>query len=174
VSWAAANAAIAALHRPEKFGIGKPMEWRAPRRPALLPAGFVEPCLPSVRATAPCGRECVHEIKHDGYRLIVRRDGKRARVFTRRGFDWIGRFPWIEDALHSLGVRSATIDGEAVWCREDGLSIFEACQGWLLSNAGRVEALPHENVLQVTMDRYGHLFPSEDHTGHRDSARTMD
>jgi bifunctional non-homologous end joining protein LigD len=64
--------------------------------------GFVEPCLPSVRATAPRGRDWVHEIKHDGYRLIVRRDGERARVLARHGFDWTGRFPWIEAALRSL------------------------------------------------------------------------
>jgi hypothetical protein len=51
-----------------------------------------------VRATAPRGREWVHEIKFDSIRLIVRRDGKRVRVYTRRGFDWTGRFPWIEDA----------------------------------------------------------------------------
>jgi bifunctional non-homologous end joining protein LigD len=101
------------------------MEWSTPRRPSLLPVGFIEPCLPSVRATAPRGGEWVHEIKHDGYRLIVRRDGKRARVYTRRGFDWTGRFPWIEDALHSLRVQSATIDGEAVWCGRDGVSDFE-------------------------------------------------
>jgi ATP-dependent DNA ligase len=101
------------------------MEWSTQRRPALLPVGFVEPCLPSVRATAPCGREWVHEIKHDGYRLIVRRNGKRVRVFTRRGFDWTGRFRWIEDALRSLRAQSATIDGEAVCCGDDGISDFE-------------------------------------------------
>jgi bifunctional non-homologous end joining protein LigD len=78
-----------------------------------------------MRATAPSGRDWLHEIKHDGYRLIVRRDGNRARVFTRRGFDWTGRFPWIEDALRSLRAQSATIDGEAVFCGEDGVSVFE-------------------------------------------------
>jgi ATP-dependent DNA ligase len=88
---------------------------------------FVEPCLPSARATAPHGREWVHEIKHDGYRLIVRRDGKRACVFTRQGFDWTGRFPWIEDALRSLRARSATIDGEAVW--------FSTCLNWTATTA---------------------------------------
>jgi bifunctional non-homologous end joining protein LigD len=101
------------------------MEWSIPRRPALLPAGFVEPCMPSVRPTAPRGREWVHEIKHDGYRLIVRCEGKRARVFTRRGFDWTGRFRWIEDALLSLKAQSAVLDGEAVWCGHDGISNFD-------------------------------------------------
>ena len=43
--------------------------------------GFVKLCLPSGRPTPPRGPDWVHEIKHDGYRLIVRRDGKRVRVF---------------------------------------------------------------------------------------------
>jgi ATP-dependent DNA ligase len=100
------------------------MEWSTSRRPALLPVGFVEPCLPSSRATTPEGCEWVHEIKHDGYRVIVRRDSKRVRVFTRRGFDWTGRFPWTEDALRSLRVQSATIDGEAVWLQRGKRACF--------------------------------------------------
>lgn len=91
----------------------------------MLPKGFVEPRLPSARATAPTGASWVHEVKYDGIRLVVRRDGKRARVYTRRGFDWTGRFPCIEDALHSLRARSATLDGEAVWCGDDGLPDFK-------------------------------------------------
>jgi len=63
-----------------RVGQGKPKRRYVRPVPALLPAGFVQPCLPSVRGTAPRGREWVNEIKHDGYRLIVRRDGKRARV----------------------------------------------------------------------------------------------
>jgi bifunctional non-homologous end joining protein LigD len=57
--------------------------------------------------------------------MIVRRESKRARVFTRRVFDWTGRFPWIEDALLSLRAHSVSIDGEAVWCGQDGISDFE-------------------------------------------------
>jgi ATP dependent DNA ligase domain len=110
-----------------KIRHGQAMERSSQRRPALLPVGFVKPCLPSVRPTAPRGREWVHEIKHDGYRLIMRRDGKRARVFTRRGFDWTGRFPWIEDAVCSLWAQSATIDGEAVVCGNDGISFSISC-----------------------------------------------
>jgi ATP-dependent DNA ligase len=39
-----------------------------------------------------------HEIKHDGYRLILHRDGKRVRLFTRNGHDWTSRYPRIIEA----------------------------------------------------------------------------
>ena len=62
------------------------------------PSGFIEPCLPSKVARPPSGPLWVHEIKHDGYRLMVRRDGARVRCFTRNGHDWADRFPAIVDA----------------------------------------------------------------------------
>ena len=52
------------------------------------PSGFIEPCLPSKVFRPPSGPLWVHEIKHDGYRLMVRRDGSRVRCFTRNGHDW--------------------------------------------------------------------------------------
>jgi ATP-dependent DNA ligase len=51
------------------------------------PAGFIEPCIPILAHKPPAGAQWAHEIKHDGYRLIVRRDGERLRLFTRRGYD---------------------------------------------------------------------------------------
>jgi hypothetical protein len=51
----------------------------------VLPAGFIEPCIPILAHKPPAGPQWVHEIKHDGYRLLVRRDGERVRLFTRRG-----------------------------------------------------------------------------------------
>ena len=51
----------------------------------VLPSGFIKPCLPSKVARPPSGSLWVHEIKHDGYRLMVRRDGSRIRCFTRNG-----------------------------------------------------------------------------------------
>jgi ATP-dependent DNA ligase len=47
--------------------------------------GFVDPCIPSRAPKPPSGPDWVHEIKHDGYRLIVRRDGETVQLFTRRG-----------------------------------------------------------------------------------------
>jgi hypothetical protein len=51
----------------------------APGRTFL--AGIVEPCIPTLAAKPPSGADWVHEIKHDGYRLIVRRDGDTVRLF---------------------------------------------------------------------------------------------
>jgi ATP-dependent DNA ligase len=61
--------------------------------PAMLfrsppPAGFIEPCLPTLAPEAPGGPLWVYEIKHDGYRFICRREGERVRVFSRHGRDW--------------------------------------------------------------------------------------
>jgi len=52
----------------------------------------------------------VHEIKHDGYRLIVRREGTTVRLFTRRGHDWSYRYPAITAAAAKLRAKSFTMD----------------------------------------------------------------
>src|SRR2546427_7288151 len=83
-----------------------------------------QPCIPIRATTVPAGPQWIHEIKHDGYRLIVRREGERVRVFTRRGYDWSDRYPGIVYAAKKLRVGSATIDGEAVCCGADGLVDF--------------------------------------------------
>jgi hypothetical protein len=38
------------------------------------PTGFTSRCLPSSADRLPSGPDWVHEIKHDGYRLMARRD----------------------------------------------------------------------------------------------------
>jgi bifunctional non-homologous end joining protein LigD len=62
-------------------------------QPRWHPLGFVAPCLPTAAKRPPAGPQWVYEIKHDGYRLIVRKTGERVRIFTRRGADWSHRFP---------------------------------------------------------------------------------
>jgi bifunctional non-homologous end joining protein LigD len=90
------------------------------------PSGFIEPCQPSKVARPPIGPLWVHEIKHDGYRLMVRRDAERVRCFTKRGHDWADRFPAIVDAALRIKATSFLIDGEAVIARDDGLPDFHA------------------------------------------------
>jgi bifunctional non-homologous end joining protein LigD len=67
----------------------------------------------------------VHEIKHDGFRLMARRDAAGARLPTRNGHDWAPRYPLIVEAVNRLKVRSCLIDGEAVCCDDDGLPTFQ-------------------------------------------------
>jgi bifunctional non-homologous end joining protein LigD len=87
--------------------------------------GFVDPCIPSRAPKPPSGPDWVHEVKHDGYRLIVRRDGPAVRLFTRRGHDWTDRYPAIANAATKLKARSFTLDGEAVVCGADGVAVFD-------------------------------------------------
>ena len=77
----------------------------------ILRRGFIEPCQPSKAARPPTGPLWVHEIKLDGYRLMVRRDGARVRCFTRNGHDWADRFPAIVDAALRTKAQSF-LDGD--------------------------------------------------------------
>src|SRR5438105_10670618 len=90
-----------------------------------LPVGFVPPCLPSGSKTPPSGKEWLHEIKWDGFRVIARKAGKRVRLYSRPGNDLTHRFPLIVEALGNLRLRSCIIDGEAVACGDDGIASFD-------------------------------------------------
>src|SRR3979411_2138638 len=83
-----------------------------------------EPCLPPPAKQVPSGPDWLHEIKHDGYRLIVQREGKRVRLFTRNGHDWTDRYPLIVEAALRTRSTSFVIDGEAVLVGVDGISDF--------------------------------------------------
>jgi hypothetical protein len=58
-------------------------------------AGLLIRCLPEppgrgheAQTEQPVGTYRVHEIKHDGYRLIVRPDGPAVRLYSRNAYDW--------------------------------------------------------------------------------------
>jgi bifunctional non-homologous end joining protein LigD len=87
--------------------------------------GIIEPCLPSPAKAPPSGPGWLHEIKHDGFRILARRDPAGVRLITRAGNDFSHRFPFIAMALAKLPVRSCLIDGEAIVCDENGLAVFE-------------------------------------------------
>jgi bifunctional non-homologous end joining protein LigD len=90
-----------------------------------LPAGFVVPAQPIKASKPPSRADWVHEIKHDGYRLIVRRDGPIVRLYTRNAYDWTARLPAMAAAAQRIKAKSFTIDGEAVVLGPDGLSHFD-------------------------------------------------
>jgi ATP-dependent DNA ligase len=47
---------------------------------------FIESCLPSPGKRPPAGSDWLHEIKHDGFRIMARRDGAGVRLLTRNGY----------------------------------------------------------------------------------------
>ena len=51
------------------------------------------PCLPTKTDKLPSGGPWLHEIKHDGVRIIARKDGERVRLYSRPGNDFTRRFP---------------------------------------------------------------------------------
>src|SRR5215470_791743 len=64
-----------------------------------LPAGFVEPCIPTFSRTVPDGPRWAYEIKRDGFRFICRRDGDPVRIHSRWGKEWAAKVPAILEAL---------------------------------------------------------------------------
>ncbi len=90
-----------------------------------LPAGFVIPAQPVKASKPPSGADWVDEIKHDGYRIIVQRDGSTVRLYSRNANDWSARLSAIAAAAAPIKAKSFTIDGEAVVLGPDGLSRFE-------------------------------------------------
>jgi ATP-dependent DNA ligase len=83
-------------------------------------------CIPTKGTKVPTGREWLHEIKLDGYRVRVERDRDSVRLISRGGYDWTSRFPWIGEAALKIRIRQFVIDGEAVILGVDGISDFDA------------------------------------------------
>src|SRR5262249_26932042 len=94
-------------------------------RMRTLPPRFIAPCLPTKTDKLPSGGEWLHEIKHDGFRIIARKNGERVRLYSRPGNDLTRRFPLIVETLARLRSRSCIIDGEAVACDKNGVASFD-------------------------------------------------
>jgi bifunctional non-homologous end joining protein LigD len=113
------------------------MPWHNPprfRRPT--PAGFIQPCRPTLVADPPTGPGWWHEVKHDGFRTLAKKQGERVEVWSRYGTDFTGRFSNIAEAVRGLPAESALIDGEAVAFLPGGHSDF----GALRTRAGGARA----------------------------------
>lgn len=88
-------------------------------------ASRIEPCLPSLARKPPSGPGWLHEIKHDGFRMMVERSAAGVRVITRNGHDWTSRYPRIVAAAKTIKAKAFLIDGEAVCCDHTGLAVFD-------------------------------------------------
>ena len=92
------------------------------------PPPFQSPQLCTLVDSVPTGSAWLHEVKYDGYRLLLALGGGTARAYTRTGLDWSDRFPEIVAAAAALDLGSALIDGEAVMLDQAGKPNFSALQ----------------------------------------------
>jgi hypothetical protein len=85
------------------------MLWRIPpvRSRRFPPIGFIHPCRPALVAHPPAGPGWLHEMKHDGYRLLARKEDDRVTLWSRYGTDFTDRLRGIADAVRSLPVDNA-------------------------------------------------------------------
>ena len=83
-------------------------------------------CIPTRGTKVPSAFDWLHEIKYDGYRLRVERNGDRVRLITRSGYDWTNRYPWIVESALMNRIKQFVIDGEAVILGVDGIPDFNA------------------------------------------------
>jgi bifunctional non-homologous end joining protein LigD len=106
--------------------------WKRPpgARKRAMPEA-IAPQLATLAEVPPDGDEWLHEIKHDGYRLLARIENGAARLLTRNRLDWTDKFAALAWALAMLPVQSALIDGEVVVLAADGTTSFAALQDHL-------------------------------------------
>ena len=91
-------------------------------------ANALAPQLATLAEEAPQGRDWVHEVKLDGYRILCLLDGGACRLLTRNGQDWTRRFPGVARPLRALRAGDAVLDGEVVALDESGRSSFALLQ----------------------------------------------
>jgi bifunctional non-homologous end joining protein LigD len=89
-----------------------------------------EPCLPRVAEAPPGGAPgWIHEIKHDGFRILAHRRGGAVRLVTRNGNDLADRFPLAAAAILALPIKSCVVDAEAIVCDDSGMAVFDLIRG---------------------------------------------
>jgi bifunctional non-homologous end joining protein LigD len=111
-----------------KSAAAKVARRKGPRAAGVKLPEFVPPSLATLRSGAPHGKDWLHEIKFDGYRIEARLDGGKVRLFTRNRQDWTHRFKPIADEVATLPARTALLDGELVVENDKGVSSFSLLQ----------------------------------------------
>jgi DNA ligase D-like protein (predicted ligase) len=92
------------------------------------PPAWIKPQLAKLVEKAPDGRDWLHEIKFDGYRMHARLDAGRVQILTRRGNDWTDKYPAIAKSIGGLPAQNAYLDGELCGVLPDGRTAFNLIQ----------------------------------------------
>jgi bifunctional non-homologous end joining protein LigD len=92
------------------------------------PPKWIKPQLTCLVDEAPTGDGWVHEIKYDGYRMHARIDGRDIKLLTRTDLYWSHRYRRTIEALGTLKVKSAYLDGELCALDGYGVPVFSRLQ----------------------------------------------
>jgi bifunctional non-homologous end joining protein LigD len=106
-------------------------------RKTALPK-FVRPQLATLADRPPTGDRWLHELKHDGERMLARLDHGRAALLSPNAHDWTERFPTVAAAVARLPAEQAILDGEITVLLPDGTSSVRALEE-LHAGTGRGE-----------------------------------
>lgn len=106
------------------------------------------PQLATLVDQVPQGADWIHEVKFDGYRIMVRFDRGEVRLITRNTKDWTHRFPEFARHMQQLPVEQALLDGEIVALAPDGISSFRHLQ----------EALSRGDTRRLTYQAFDLLY----------------
>jgi len=87
---------------------------------------FIEPCQPVLRDRPPKGADWIHEVKFDGYRVQLHKQGEATAVLSRNGFDFTNRYSTIARALTNVPSKSVILDGELIASSVEGIPEFYA------------------------------------------------
>src|SRR5215218_6279356 len=98
-----------------------PARWTRPTRRA--PPGFITPAQPVLALKPPVGPGWLFAVKHDGFRIVARKEGDGVHLWSRNRRDCSVEFSGITAALRTWKVKSFVLDSEACACDEKGLRL---------------------------------------------------
>jgi len=109
--------------------VRRPYTWPVPRHTKNKAApAFVTPMAASSVTKLPEGPEWLYEVKWDGYRALLIKDGSRAQIRSRNDKDLTAMYPDIATAVKRIKAEQVILDGEIVALAEDGRPSFQALQ----------------------------------------------
>jgi bifunctional non-homologous end joining protein LigD len=101
---------------------------------SVFPKEF-SPQLATLVDKPPVGKNWIHEIKFDGYRIIAFKQNNETRLFSRNNKDWTSKFKNIKAAIDNIPIKNAIFDGEVVVLNEENKSDFRELQNSLKEGA---------------------------------------
>ena len=87
---------------------------------------FIRPCSPIIGKVPPIGPLWLHEVKFDGYRCQIHKDGKHVALLSKSGNEFTSRYPALANAVAKMPTKAVILDAELTACAADGAPDFGA------------------------------------------------